>query len=64
MPVYRVTVRHGETRYRYHVEDVDAPDMQAALRLAAAGLPAEALQADVAEVRLLREPDERNMAPE
>ncbi len=64
MPVYRVTIRHGEMRYRYHVEDVDAPDMREALRLAMAGMPDEALHADIAEVRLLREPDQRNMAPE
>lgn len=63
MPVYRVTIRHGEMRYRYHVEDVEAPDMREALRLAIAGLPEEAVQADIAEVRLLREPDERNTAP-
>ncbi len=63
MPVYRVTIRHGETRYRYHVEDVEADDMRAALRLAIAGMPAEAVQADIAEIRLLRDPDERNTAP-
>ena len=59
-----MTIRHGETRYRYHVEDVDAPDMREALRLAIAGMPAEAVTADITEVRLLRESDQRNMAPE
>ncbi len=64
MPVYRVTIRHGETRYRYHVEDVNAPDMRAALSLAIEGMPPEAVNADITEVRLLREPDQRDMAPE
>ena len=58
-----MTIRHGETRYRYHVEDVDASDMREALRLAIAGMPSEAVTGDITEVRLLREPDQRNMAP-
>jgi hypothetical protein len=64
MPTYRVTVRHGQSRYRYHVEDVEAAHLGEAMAQAAERLPPEVAQdADVAEVRRLVEPENRGMAP-
>ncbi len=64
MPTFRVTVRHGQPRYRYHVEDIEAPDMGDALAAAARRLPPDvAAAADVAEVRRLVEPEQREIAP-
>ncbi len=64
MPIYRVTIRYGQGRYRYHVEDVEAPGIARALALAAEHVPPEADAAgEVAEVRRLLEPDERGVGP-
>jgi ribosomal protein L16/L10AE len=64
MPIYRVTVRHGQSRYQYHVEDVEAAHLGEAMAQAAQRLPAEvARSADVAEVRRLVEPENRGLAP-
>ena len=64
MAIYRVTIRYGQERYRYHVEDVEAPGLARALALAAEHVPPEADAAgEVAEVRRLLEPEAREMAP-
>lgn len=59
MPRFTVTVRHGS--YRYHTFEVDAPDLAAALKAAAEGLPSEVRSGgNLAEVRRAPEPDERD----
>lgn len=64
MPIYRVTIRYGQKRYHYHVDDVEAPDLARALVLAAERMPPEATAAgELAEVRRLVDPDAREMAP-
>jgi hypothetical protein len=58
---YQVTVRHGAQRQRYHTYVVDADDAGAALRLAAEALPPEiAGEADLVELRVAVDPDERS----
>ncbi len=64
MPIFRVTIRFGRQRYRYHVEDVEAVDLRAALLVAAARAPAEAAGGDIAEIRLLPDPEAREYTPE
>lgn len=65
MPVFRVTVRTGRTRYGYHMEDVEAPDLREAMAIAAGRLPEKvAATAEVAEVRLLVDPERRGLPPE
>lgn len=61
MPIWRVTIRHGRPQ-RYHVEDVEAPDLAAVLR-AAAELAAGAPDADLAELRLAADPESRDYTP-
>lgn len=64
MPSYRVTIRHGAPRARYEVLDVDAPDLRGAL-LAAAERMSEsvAATAELAEIRVLADPDAREFTP-
>jgi hypothetical protein len=64
MPNYRVTVRWGRPRHQYHVHDVEATSLRDALREAADRLPDEvSASADLAEVRLMGDPDRREYAP-
>lgn len=65
MPRYRVTIRYGERGGRYHVEDADAAGLADALDQAIAALPdgAEAT-ANLAEIRLQSDPDDREYVPE
>jgi len=64
MPEFRVTVRHGQARYQYHIEDVEAADLKQALALAAERLPAEVVAtADLAEVRRQARPEAREYTP-
>ncbi len=64
MPTYRVTIRYGVERYRYHVHDVEAPDLATALARAAERMPPDVTASgELAEVRRLVEPDAREMAP-
>ncbi len=64
MPIFRVTIRFGRQRYRYHVEDVEAEDLRTALTVTAGHLPPEAASGDLAEIRVLPEPDQREYTPE
>lgn len=65
MPTFRVTVRYGQPRYRYHVEDLEAAHMGEAIARAAEHLPEEAArEGDVAEVRRLLEPENRDFTHE
>ncbi|MCI0434035.1 MAG: hypothetical protein L0271_10330 [Gemmatimonadetes bacterium] len=52
MPAYRITIRWGRPQ-RYHIEDVEAPELREALRIAMERFPDGARQtADLAEIRL------------
>ena len=65
MPLYRVTIRYGAPRALYEMLDVDAPDLSGALREAAERLrPEVGATAELAEVRRLKDPEEREMGPE
>jgi hypothetical protein len=65
MPSYRITIRYGGAQVRYEVLDVDAPDLRAALTDVAARLPDHVVAtADLAEVRVQRDPDDRVYGPE
>ena len=64
MPIYRVTIRYGAGRYRYHVDDVEAPDLARALALAAERMPPDVIESgELAEVRRLAEPEPRDGEP-
>lgn len=64
MASYRMTVRYGEPRPRYHMEDVEAASLPDALRQAAESLPDDvAATAELVEIRRMRAPEEREYAP-
>ncbi len=64
MPIYRVTIRHGAPRVLYEVLDVDASDLRGALLAAAQRMHEDvAATADLAEIRVQVDPDEREYAP-
>ncbi len=57
---FQVTVRYGGSRQRYHTFAVDAADAASALRAAADETPPEiAGDADLVELRIAVDPDER-----
>jgi hypothetical protein len=62
---FRMTLRHGSPGKRYHVVDLDAPDIRAALMQAVNAFPpgAEA-SGDLIEIRVHVDPDARNYTPE
>jgi hypothetical protein len=65
MPFYRVTIRFGSPKQQYHVEDLTANSLREALRMAADAYPAAAAEtADLVEIRLQRDPDDREFGPE
>lgn len=65
MPLYRVTIRYGAPRAQYEMLDVDAEHLAGALREAASRIsPEVGASAELAEVRRLRDPEEREMGPE
>lgn len=58
MPRFQITVRYGAPRKRYHVVQLEAPDLAAALVEAGTSLPAEVRgDADLCEVRPAPEPE-------
>jgi len=62
---FRATVRWRTDRQRYHVEDIEADDLGAALAELQARLPAEvARHADLLELRVQRDPAAREYGPE
>ena len=64
MPSFRATIRWTLDRQRYHVEDIDAPDLAAALELLRARIPREVGEhADLVELRRQREPEARELGP-
>ncbi len=62
MPTYRATIRHGKPQ-RYHVEDIDAPDIAEAMRLLSERFPPNVTGADLVEVRLAVDPEQRDYVP-
>jgi hypothetical protein len=65
VPSYRITLRYGAPSVRYEMLDVEAPDLRAALRLAAERMGDEvAATAELAEIRRQVVPDEREFTPE
>lgn len=66
MPVeFQVTVRYGGRRKRYHVFQVEAGDVPAALRSAAERIPEEVRpEADLVEIRPSVDPDAREYVGE
>jgi hypothetical protein len=62
---YQVTVRHGAQRQRYHTYVVEADDAGNALRVAAEQMPPEiSVEADLVELRVAADPDERSYVDE
>ena len=60
MSRFLVTARHGPRNARYHTLEVDADDMAAALREAAARLPEPVrASADLVEIRIAPDPAAR-----
>ena len=65
MPAFRATVRWVTDRQRYHMEDIDAPDIAAALAQLHERLPADvARHADLLELRRQQDAGARVYAPE
>lgn len=65
MPLYRVTVRFGTPRQHYHVVDLTANSLREAMRMAVEQFPEAAeATADLVEIRLQTDPDEREFGPE
>lgn len=61
---YDVTVRHGRP-HRYHTLGVEAEDVAAALRSLADALPPEVVEdADLVELRVAVDPDDRTYVGE
>ena len=64
MPSYRATFRYGGSRPQYEVLDIEAADLRAALVEAAERVGDDvAATAELAEVRLQPDPDEREYTP-
>ena len=66
MTTYQVTVRYGRPGKRYIVEQIEAPDLRAALEAIAGRLDDEVVaEADLLELRLAPDPEaERPFVPE
>lgn len=65
MPSYRITIRYGGAPPRYEVLDVTASDLRTALSDASGRMDdAIAATADLAEIRLQSDPDEREYVEE
>lgn len=65
MPSYRATFRYGGVRPQYHMLDLEAPGLREALRAAAEGIDDDvAATAELVEIRLQRDPEEREYSPE
>jgi hypothetical protein len=62
---YQVTVRYGTRRQRYHTYVVEAEDAASALRVASEQMPPEiSAEADLVELRVAVDPDERSYVGE
>ena len=57
---FRITVRYGGSRQRYHTYSVEADDARSALEKAARDMPDEIVpQADLVELRIAVDPADR-----
>lgn len=64
MPFFRATIRHGAPRPRYQVEDVQAGDLRDAMRRVLDRIGDDvAADADLVEIRLQSDPDDRDYTP-
>lgn len=65
MPSYRATFRYGGAHPRYEMLDIEAADLRAALSAAAERVSEEvAASAELVEIRVQTDPDQREYAPE
>ena len=65
MTSYRITVRYGSRYQRYHTFGLEARDVAEALRLSSERIPETVLpEADLVEIRLAVDPDERGFMEE
>ena len=65
MPTYRATFRYGGSQPQYEMLDIEADDLRAALRDAAERLSEEVAEtAELVEIRVQTDPDEREYTPE
>ena len=65
MTIYRMTLRHGTPARRYHVVDLEAANLRAALMQAVNAFPPGGEQsADLIEIRVHVDEAERNYSPE
>lgn len=63
MSSFRATIRWATDRQRYHIEDLEAPDLLSALERLRTAIPAEvAAHADLLELRIQPRPEERERA--
>lgn len=64
MPSYRITFRYGAPRALYEMLDIDAADLRAAMRAAADQVSEDvAASAELVEVRVQRDDDDRTFTP-
>ncbi len=60
MTIYRMTLRHGAPGKRYHVVDIEATDLRAALMQAVNAFPPNSeATADLIEIRVSVDPEQR-----
>ena len=65
MTIYRMTLRHGTPARRYHVVDLEAPNLRAALMQAVNAFPPDGENtADLIEIRVHIDAEQRNYTPE
>lgn len=64
MTTYRMTLRHGAPGKRYHVVDIEAENLRAAMMQAVNAFPPGAdSSADLMEIRVHVEPEQRGYTP-
>lgn len=62
---FRMTLRHGSPGKRYHIVDLEAPDIRAALMQAINAFPRGGeLTGDLIEIRVHVDPEARTYSPE
>ena len=65
MTTYRMTLRHGSPGKRYHIVDIEAEDLRAAMMQAVNAFPAGTeSSADLMEIRVHADPEQRAYTPE
>jgi hypothetical protein len=65
MTIYRMTLRHGVPARRYHVVDLEAPDIRTALMQAVNAFPPDGeTTGDLIEIRVHVGEAQRNYTPE